>query len=1237
MSTVQSHTRNTPMKLVIRVPSSNRSQKAIHRQAMNAGLRHHQRLANDANAAGLRQKLAHARASARMQGASFIWLKKALSAGEDAMQQWSMYEKRSAPQWAVDEYRTFWGKVATIYAARLQSFGKSTDLGTPESLPTRLVKDGICPTVITIPGTPFLFKACRYKMEKDKSCGNGEFYLKHPKSLRRYKVKDGKHEDREFKRVEKSWSSNIMRQNPGARWVTITDASSPLHGRHILIVPHANGTASIVWAPEHSGLTHKILQPKRKEVETEETKREKLEAEKKREEAKAKRREEMPEEQIEKLEEQRKEVKAGRAKAKGKLHEMIREKAGVETEVTAKERRAIEKKIEKLSKPEQQVERLREINEIHRERRKALNEIIADAKKVMLGEEIGIDEQHADDKKKIAQVIRDNAEEFLQAHYAIKAHERTLKVVNKQLRTGMVTHAGTDIIGITEITKEDLHRMVSDEKALSDEIAAHYDLIVQTRGGIDQDGKEITGTGAGRKDMDKMIAQGSLEAINGITGEMTGTSMISEDFMQELGGGNAAILADYYLRNTLGEDDYTHHIEHFNEYIERKGNEIALDAVQKGDKYLEQAKRVGKFTQGEGMLFATRQQGAAAKLAYVNRAYLAYGQAEGGLHMAAELLYQFQAHKKDLMIKSSNRPALNAKMKRLGLNAGDVRIERHGHGDYSMHIKPSAYEKMIKEKVVAQYKQITEEPSPQSIKMQRENQAEWLPVGIKSFITNKDGSMDKIIPAGEQQASARLVAFQKKVYLNHAPGVGKSFSYILAKAHIEEQTGKPVKTVISMPKKLMGNFAEEVKKFSDYKVVIVDHSDQSKRAEAYKADPNTIVLVNKEKFYFDHDLVKSAGFNMVIADEAHKITQRDITGTKGIEIGSKMSRGLAKIAKDVEYYVAGSGTPSPNDLSELHFHLNIMDPQKYSNKQEFMEKYRHLHKGAGLKEKLQNILNAELDDRIYTIEKTVAGANFNYQAHSADLAPKQRIEYQRIQKRFLKGRINAMGRDQRISRILNDFNHKENPKYVQMKKIIDSHVANKGKSEKVLIYAKNYSTVSEIEKFVRANYPGKKVVRFTGVDKDGRPMSQARIAAAKKSYLKDPNVLFAVHTDAGTEGLNLQHTGEADRPFGATTVIAMASGAHSWSTLDQFFSRGYRRGANKDVHGHLILTDTPHDMATEERLSEKKAVMSMLHEGSQLDEMAALKQKVAAASASYRLRGTAGVQKSILIRRRIYA
>lgn len=1022
-----------------------------------------------------------------------------------------------------------------------------------------------------------------YKIHTDSNCEHREFYMTHPNEAKPVRCKKGIH------KLLKSWSGNISKKHPGSKWVTITDPSSPMKGRHILIVTHKDGTASIAWAPEHSGLTHKVLQPKKKKEDKKKPEPEKKEKKKK----------ELTEEQADKFTAQKKELSNIKKERKAKLHEMIREKAGIETEVSRKEKQEIEKKIAGIDKKKKKVERLKEFNKINNKKKDVLNDIIDEAKKVMLGgdqPEPKADE--TDDKRSIREAIKENSEEFLKAWYAIKETDRELKTVNKILKTGNTTRSGSDIVSLDDITSEELIKTLENEKAVQDEIEDHYNLIINTRGGIDKDGNEIKGKGVGSKVMGRHINTGAREAMTGLTGELAGTSILDADISNELGASNVAVLADYYMENTIG-GDYDKRMNAVKKYIEEKGQAIAKEAVEKGDKYLEMAQRVRKHAKGENALYASVQQGTAASLAYTNRAYEAYGQAEGALNQVAELIHQFDVKKDHMVIKANNRPALNRKIGKLGLNKSDVSILHHGHGDYEMRIPKSSYEKLINEKVVSQFKSMATEPTPEKIIAGTYNTDNFTPSMIRShLLPNKDGNTRRIVPTQAQQSAARLVATQKKVYLNWEAGTGKSLAYLESISHASDKAGKPLKTVISMPKKLMGNFKEEVEKFSNYKVEIVS-GDKNNRIKKYEMDANTIVVINKEKFRADqdHNEIKNAGFDMVIADEAHKITQRADSSGKG----SMMSHGLSEIAKSSEYFIAGTGTPTPNNLSELYFHLNIIDPEKYSSQKTFMDKYKNLHKGSGLKEKLADIMNAELSDRVMTQKKEQKGKFFE-NVHTVDLTDTQRKGYKDTQKKFKDGKIMGITRDQLLSSVLNDTHHSDNNKYAKMKEIVDNHIKTKGESEKVLFYAKNYKTVRMIENFVKTHYPEHKSVRFTGTDKKGRDMSMKKIADSKEKFLTNGKFKFAIHTDAGTEGLNLQHTGEKDRPYGATTVIAMASGLDSYANLDQFFSRANRKGATKDVHGHLLLTDTPHDMNTEERLGDKRSVMNLINNGKARDE-----------------------------------
>jgi len=194
-------------------------------------------------------------------------------------------------------------------------------------------------------------------------------------------------------------------------------------------------------------------------------------------------------------------------------------------------------------------------------------------------------------------------------------------------------------------------------------------------------------------------------------------------------------------------------------------------------------------------------------------------------------------------------------------------------------------------------------------------------------------------------------------------------------------------------------------------------------------------------------------------------------------------------------------------------------------------------------------------------------------------------------------KIDVLQRDQRLNRILNSTKYEDNNKFSKMGQVIDSHIKTKGADEKVIIYAQQYKTVNEIERYLKAKYPGQGIVRFDGKTK------LDDIDGNKTKFRTDKNIKFAIHTDAGTEGLNLQYTGTPGE-HGATTAIAMASGANSYSTIDQFFSRANRTGVPKamNIDGHLVLTDTPHDIRTEMRLEDKKAVMSLVDNAKRIDD-----------------------------------
>ena len=71
--------------------------------------------------------------------------------------------------------------------------------------------------------------------------------------------------------------------------------------------------------------------------------------------------------------------------------------------------------------------------------------------------------------------------------------------------------------------------------------------------------------------------------------------------------------------------------------------------------------------------------------------------------------------------------------------------------------------------------------------------------------------------------------------------------------------------------------------------------------------------------------------------------------------------------------------------------------------------------------------------------------------------------------------------------------------------------------------------------------------------------------------------------------------------MGTTSMIMFSSSPESYSYVDQYFSRGNRTGAKKDVQAHMLYTDSPFEYASEERLEQEEAVQGLLQQAKEYD------------------------------------
>jgi hypothetical protein len=708
-----------------------------------------------------------------------------------------------------------------------------------------------------------------------------------------------------------------------------------------------------------------------------------------------------------------------------------------------------------------------------------------------------------------------------------------------------------------------------DEKALDAELKAHYTLMKLTRGIEGQD------TAKGDTTTVRAIKQGGFETVTGFVGQLTGKAVISKKVYDELGSDNAGALVQRYLKANGHEmKKVTKDLEG---YLTGESNPVAFHANERGAYFMGLADKVRQFGAGSDNIMTSRQAMGTA-LKYMSKAYESYGQAEGALNQGAELLYALKGKRADgLEFHSKYTDSLERKRQNLGLKPKDVIMKKVKGAGYTMVVPPKSFDKMLHESVTEAHGQgLGLEHSASDIKDFKANTDDFFPTGINQYTPpDKNGVREKITIDPLKQAAARLMAKKKKLAFDMEAGTGKSLTYLLAKAHLDDLHGKKHRMIVTMPQKLMPNFAEEVAKFTNYKVVMVNDQSEAVKAKLYASDGDTIVIVNKEKFNFDLKHMRKNPFDIVIADEAHKISGRE--GRKE----SRMFSGLDEIAQAAPFYGAGSGSLTPNDLSELYSHAHIMDPERFSSRKAFMEQFGSIHKGTGYKDQLKQFMLTYLGDHIISARKGERSYKLKLHTHEVALHPEQKAEYKKITDAYRDKQIVTFQRDQQYNSLLNAFDHDKNQKFDKIKSLVDQHLKTKPDDEKVIFYAKNRETVNQVKAFLAQHYPQYSHIEFTGETK------RSELDSNKKRFSTDPKLKFSIHMRAGVEGLNLQHT--KDR-MGATTAIAIASGEDSYSALDQFVSRADRTGADRDIDAHIILTNTPHDIGTQVRLDEKKAV-----------------------------------------------
>jgi hypothetical protein len=511
----------------------------------------------------------------------------------------------------------------------------------------------------------------------------------------------------------------------------------------------------------------------------------------------------------------------------------------------------------------------------------------------------------------------------------------------------------------------------------------------------------------------------------------------------------------------------------------------------------------------------------------------------------------------------------------------------------------------------------------------------------------------------KQQRAVKLIEHQKKVGLWFGAGSGKSLTTLAAFTHLEDQ-GQVKRGIYAVPSVVQKQFGGEAQRFLDptkqradgrtgYKWHAEAGASREERHAAYRDQNTDFVVVTHQGIRDDaiHALSEHQGidhgdtvdwFNglsrsdraqaikgafdhmgwhnldYLYVDEAHYTSNR--IGKEN----STMANVMDAIGDNVSHQVLGSGTPVKNDASEAYDYLSKLDPDRFSDRGEFMRRYGSNTQSH--REALQR-----LTSRYFYQDRVESGVEGHVKKNEIKLSGHQRTQYDAAQQAFnaikmerqaakKEGRpidsgiltehmrtlspnsfadldegdhedkarslLPAIGtiKEAAFNRIINGGKFETNAKMQHISQMADQYrnATNPRTGKKGVpgvVFARNLETIDELKRGLEAQ--GHRVATLTGTMTGDEKDAARRAFAPDSKRDEDATADIMILSDAGNTGLNLQRGGwlvHVDTPM--TSPVK-----------EQRDARINRIGQQADVDLHELITDTPFDGAAQRRLARK--------------------------------------------------
>ena len=381
-------------------------------------------------------------------------------------------------------------------------------------------------------------------------------------------------------------------------------------------------------------------------------------------------------------------------------------------------------------------------------------------------------------------------------------------------------------------------------------------------------------------------------------------------------------------------------------------------------------------------------------------------------------------------------------------------------------------------------------------------------------------------------------------------GLGKTLQAIALLSNLHEEKKK--KSMVIMPKSLIYNWENEIKKFAPKLKVGVYYGINRDFSSLKKVD---VILTTYGTIRNDIENLLENKFDLLILDESQNVKNINSQTTKAVLLLNAKKR------------VALSGTPIENNLLELYSLFRFLNPEMFGSVQRFtnnyivpIQKYSDISTIEELKKKiypflLRRVKKEVLEDLPDKIEKLVY----------VDMNDEHRRFYEERRKYYyslLEKNTSSQGNFDKffVLQAINELRHIVSSPELESKKIISSKkevlienvVEAIENNHKVLVFVNYLSSIESICDSLKENKI--KYLKMTGQTKD-------RQTLVDKFQNDSRYKVFVMTLKTGGVGLNL---------VSADTIFIYDPW---WNTTveNQAIDRAYRLGQDKTVFAYKMI------------------------------------------------------------------